>query len=130
MPEEAITEKETPKEESPEEETEGGALFSPEGILMLCIAVILDSIGLSLFILSLFGIGIPLSFVLDIIGLVVIGGWMLLRSHRIAMTKKAAKVSRKFLKRLGLAFLGEVIPFFGDIAFCWTIVVYLELKSK
>ncbi|MBZ9572952.1 hypothetical protein KJA17_02095, partial [Patescibacteria group bacterium] len=115
MPEEAITEKETPKEETPEE-TEGGALFTPEGVLMLCIAVMLDLIGLFLFILSLFGIGIPLSFILDIIGLVIIGTWMFLRSGRIGMTKKAAKVSRKFLKRLGLAFLGEVIPFFGDIA--------------
>lgn len=130
MPEEAITEKETPKAEIPEEGTKGGALFTPEGLLMLCIAIMLDLTGLFLFILSLFGIGIPLSFILDITGLVIIGGWMFLRSGRIGMTKKAVKVSRKFLKRLGLAFLGEVIPFFGDIAFCWTIVVYLELRDK
>ncbi len=130
MPGEAITEKETPKEEMPEKGTKGGDLFTLEGILMLSIAIILDLLGLILFILSFFIVGIPLSFILDIIGLVVIGGWMFLRSGKIKMTKKAAKVSQKILKRLGLAFVGEVIPFFGDIAFCWTLVVFLELRAK
>jgi len=30
---------------------------------------------------------------------------------------------------LGLSFLGELIPFFGDVAPCWTLAVYFELQS-
>ena len=130
MPEEAITEKETPKEERPEEETKGGAFFTAEGILMLSIAVILDLIGVILFILSLLGVGIPLSFILDITGLAIIGTWTLVRSGRVGATRRTARIFQKSLGRLGLGFLGEVIPLFGDIAFCWTLVVYLELRSK
>ena len=108
----------------------GGSLTSPEAALMLTAAIIFDCIGLILFVLSfIFGIGIPLSWLLDVIALVIIGSWMYWRSGSITVTKGTKKVASKFGKRLGLAFLGEVIPFFGDIAFCWTIAVILELKK-
>ena len=104
-----------------------GALFTPEGVVMMFIAAMLDLTGLGIFLLSLLGIGIPLSFLLDITGLLIIGGWTLLRSGSASTTKQAAKLGKKAFKRLGLGFLGELVPFFGDIAFCWTLVVYLEL---
>ena len=112
----------------------GPNLLSPEALLVLTLAVILDLVGLILFFLSFIGIGIPLSFILDIIGLVLIGSWMFFRTGHITTTKKAEKIikkgGRKLLKRLGLAFLGEIIPFFGDIAPCWTLAVYFELKNN
>lgn len=106
-----------------------GSLFSPEGILMLSIAVLLDGLGFCCLILSFFGIGIPISGVLDGIGLLTIGGWMFLRTGRIGATRKVTRTFGRLFKRLGLAFIGEAIPFFGDIAFCWTLLVYFELKE-
>lgn len=112
--------------EEVEETEESGALISPVGLVMFSIAVILDIVGVIMLLLYLlFGIGIAGSFVLDIIGLIIIGGWMFLRSGRIKVTKGAASV----LKRLGLTFLGELIPVVGDIGFCWTVLVYYELKN-
>ena len=42
----------------------------------------------------------------------------------------AKKIAQKVIKKVGLGFLLELIPFFGDIAFCWTIVAYSILKEK
>ncbi len=107
-----------------------GSLTSPEAILMLTAAGILDLIGLIFFILSfVFGIGIPLSWILDVTGLIILGTWMYWRSGSVTVTKGTKKIISKTSKRLGLAFLGEIIPFFGDVAFCWTLAVYLELKK-
>jgi hypothetical protein len=68
--------------------------------------------------------------IIDIIGLFVIGGWMLSRSGQIIGTKGAKKAGGKIFKRLGLSFFGELIPYFGGIAPCWILAVYFELKSK
>ncbi|MBL7156090.1 MAG: hypothetical protein ISS87_00610 [Candidatus Pacebacteria bacterium] len=105
------------------------AFLSPEGFLMMSIAIMLDLAGLALFILSFFGIGIAVSWILDLIGLIFIGGWMFMRSGKAKATKKAAKIGKKAFKKLGIGFIGEIIPFFGDIAFCWTIIVFLELRK-
>lgn len=135
MAEEEIKEvvKEKPKEaarvEVQAEEKAGPSLFSPEGILMLTIAVALDLIGLIFFILSFVGIGIPLSWMLDLAGLVVIGGWMFFRTGRVVAPQRGTRTFGRLFKRLGFAFVGEAIPFFGDIAFCWTLLVYFELKD-
>ncbi|MBZ9578156.1 hypothetical protein KJA13_04005 [Patescibacteria group bacterium] len=127
-------------EEPTEEEIEAieikrmGALFSPEALVMFVVAGSLDLIGLILLILDFIGIGLALSFIPDIIGIIVIGGWMYFRSGHITISRRAGKTikttGRKIFKRLGLAFLGELIPLFGDIAFCWLLVVYLELKNN
>ena len=107
--------------------------FNPIAIIMFLIAGMLDMVGLILFILSFFGIGIPLSYIPDIIGLVLLGPLMYLSTGKITVTQGAQKVIKKpvgkVLKRLGLAFLGELIPFFGDIASCWTLAVYLHFKK-
>lgn len=108
-----------------EKESGGGAgLTSPEGILMLCVAGILDGIGLILLLLS--WIGIDDYGILDILGAVIIGGWMLFRAGDI---KGAGKVAQKGLKRFGFAFLVELTPFLGSACPSWIILVYKELKD-
>ena len=129
-----------PKEEEETEEetireTSDGAwdLISPEGVLMFFIAGVLDSVGLVFFVLSFFGIGIPLSFVLDILGFIIIGGWIFIRTGQIKTTKKTAeaakKIAKKAGKRFGITFLVELIPFLGDISPSWLILVFFELKN-
>lgn len=107
----------------------GGNLAGPEILVMLLIAIPLDLIGLVFFILSFFGVGIPFSFILDIIGLVLIGGWLLIRTGGVKSTKGAQEIAKKTLKRFGFTFLAELIPFIGDISPSWTILVYKELKG-
>ena len=118
---------------TPEEKV--ASLTGPEAFVMLSFAIMLDLIGLVVFILDfIFGVGLIVSFVPDVIGLIFIGGWMFFRTGHITITRKAKKTikkgGKKILKRLGLAFLGELIPVFGDVAFCWTLAVYFELKNN
>jgi len=137
---EKLTSEELTEEEPTEEEIEAievkkmGAFFSPEALIMFMIAGFLDLIGLVLLILDFVGIGLALSFIPDIIGIILIGSWMYFRSGNITISQKAGKTikksGRKIFKRLGLAFLGELIPVFGDIALCWLLVVYFELKNN
>lgn len=107
-------------------------LFSPEGIIMLIFAGILDVLGLCEILFLLIGrmnilsgvtvIGEIISSVTDIIGLVVIGGWSIIRGGG---NLRALRKRRTGLK-LGLSFLGEAIPFVGVLPF-WTIYVYSAL---
>ncbi len=139
MAEEPTSEEPT-SEEPAEEEIEAieikrmGALFSPEALVMFMVAGSLDLIGLILLILDFIGIGLALSFIPDIIGLVFLGSWMYFRTGHVTISRSAGKTirksGRKILKRLGLSFAGELIPLFGDIAFCWTLAVYFELKNN
>lgn len=134
MAEEPIPEEPIEEEIKAIEIKKMGALFSPEALVMFIVAGSLDLIGLILLILDFIGIGLALSFIPDIIGIIVIGSWMYFRSGHITISRRAGKTikktGRKIFKRLGLAFLGELIPFFGDVAFCWLLVVYFELKNN
>ncbi len=130
------------------------SLLSPEGILMLFLAGLLDLIGIVCLILDLvFGIGEVLSFIPDGIGILFFGFWSLTRSqgektykeareevagkkaeHR-KMVEKKAKALKKGVKkgskkglRFGLSAFGELIPFLGALPF-WTIFVILEMKE-
>lgn len=82
--------------------------------LMLLIAGFLDFAGLLLFILSFLGIGLPFSFILDIVGAATIGVWFL--------NKKKWGFMSKVIK-YGTAQLVELLPFLGDIVPSWTILV-------
>lgn len=117
--------------EEPAETKTGGGFFSPEGAIMILLAVFLDMAGGLLLFLNLAfpGASEAFSLYLDLAGLALIGGWMFFRSGAIRGPKGIKKLSTKVLKRTGLAFLGELIPFVGDIVPCWTIAVYYELKS-
>jgi len=134
MTDELTSEEPTEEEIKAVETQKMGAFFSPEALIMFMIAGLLDLAGLIIFILSLFGVGIAISFIPDIIGLVFLGSLMYFRAGHVTISKSGGKIikksGRKILKRLGLSFMGELIPFFGDIAFCWTLAVYFELKNN
>ena len=102
-----------------------GNLTGPEGILMLCVAGLLDAIGFAIFCICTW-FGLDDYGVLDIIGAVIIGGWLLIRT---GLSKGTTDVAKKVTKRFGLAFGIEVIPFLGGIAPSWTILVYKTLKD-
>ena len=104
-----------------------GNLTGPEGILLLCVAGLLDVIGFVFFLLS--WLGADDYGILDVIGLVIIGGWLLIRTGSVKSTKGAQDVAKKTLKRFGFTFLVELIPFLGGIAPSWTILVWKELKE-
>lgn len=73
----------------------GGNLASPEGVLMLCIAVFFDLIGL-----------IPvINTVSDIFAGIIVGAWMLTR-----------RSGRSAIFSLLIAFVLELIPIVSDIA--------------
>lgn len=108
------------------------SLFSPEAVLMLIIAVIVDLVGLLEFIPV---VGSVISLISDIFGIIFFGAWMLFRSQRVAVTartaERVAKVGR-WARRLRwlrpLCFIGEFIPFVGILPL-WTLLVYSELQS-
>ena len=68
------------------------SLFSPEGVLMLFLAVLLDLIGIICLILdAAYGIGEVLSYIPDGIGILFFGGWTLMRSLASGQTIEEAK---------------------------------------
>lgn len=132
---EELEEQSDETDESSEESTEKevseiatekmGNFFSPEAVIMMLLAIILDLTGFIILCFGLDDVGI-----LDVIGLILIGGWMLSRSGQITVTKGAKKAGGKIFKRLGISFVGELIPYFGNVAPCWTLAVYFQLKSQ
>lgn len=101
-----------------------GNLTGPEGILLLCVAGLLDAIGFIFFLF--FWLGIDDYGILDIIGTVIIGGWLLIRT---GSSKGTQDIAKKTLKRFGFTFAIELIPFLGGISPSWTILVWKELKG-
>ena len=168
MPEEQVETQSAESEEASEETTEtsgeeeisvvGGGLLNlltPEGIIMMSIALALDGTGMVLVIFALDDF-----FITDIIGIVIIGGWLFFRSgatlsmpERVqektkGVTSTAAKTadtgkavqkvggeaasgkvarSSRWLKPL-LCGAGELIPYLGALPF-WTYLVYSELTK-
>jgi len=128
-------------------------LAVPEGLIMLLIAVILDLCGLVVFILSLFGVGVPISFILDAAGAASIGTWAITRPFaRSAIGKIGEKAGEMLggkgptaggsavggmakkgigmglsIARFIITLLIEVIPYLGDIFPGWTFFVIFTL---
>jgi hypothetical protein len=98
------------------------ALFSPEGVIMLPIAVIIDVLD--------FLIGSLL--ILDIVAILTIGVWIYFHSQEIAVAKGAAARLSVWAKRLKwlrpLMIILEFIPIVGMLPL-WTLLVYFELKQ-
>jgi len=100
--------------------------------IILLIAVVLDIFGLMCLILTFTigtEIGEALSFVPDVLGLILIGGSQMFMRRRqaFAQAKTARKAAiSKAKKKGGLkffgAFIGEILPFIGAFPF-WTIYV-------
>jgi len=131
MPEtEKTTEEGSASQEIPSEKEEGGAInfsgissvLSPEGVMMLFIAVIIDIID---FLIGSF-------FLLDIVAMLVIGVWIYFHSQQVAVTKGAAARLSVWTKRLRwlrpLMIVLEWIPIVGMLPL-WTLLVYFELKQ-
>jgi len=83
-------------------------------MMMLILALILDLLGLLIFILDFLGIGLVISFIPDLIGTLIIGTW--------GTFKGKSSFLKKFLKVVS-SIISEVIPVWGDICPTWTIFV-------
>jgi len=72
-------------------------LCVPEAVVMLPIAVFLDAVGLVFGLLNfVFGVGLPLSFILSIMGSLTIGTWAITRSFfRGVIEKAVSDISNK-----------------------------------
>lgn len=112
-------------------DAEGGAITTPEGLIMLAIAVFFDLIGI---ILDLF---FGLNFISDIFALSIIGSWVFIRGGGMqSFSKKGKKggvgkqIVGKIVKRFGLTYVIRLIPFIGCILNPWTYKVYKELMGK
>lgn len=104
------------------------SLFSPEGLLVLLTALIIDMLGIITLILTpIMGIGQVVSWIIDIGAAIIIGGWAFLRVGALPGSKSMrmlqGKLVRKIAIRLGVAFLIEAIPVVGDIMPSWTLFV-------
>ncbi len=146
---EAETEEITSEDVEFAKATRGGSalnLLSPESVIMLMIAAMLDLAGIVLICVGLDDFGIT-----DIIGVLVIGGWMLLRGsmssgdqeltarqlgreaaqkrgERQQIVKRAKSITKRgWLKPF--CFIGELIPWVGALPF-WVVMVYNELKNQ
>ena len=130
------------EEETPEGPTGGnfGALTSPEGVVMLFMAGLFDLMSIICAVLIfLFGIGLLLSKIVYIVGLILFGGWALFRGSGALPTKKKGKGGKmteiakeklgKFFKKHWKKLGAKLIPVFGDIIPYWTITVYEELTG-
>ena len=107
--------------------------LSPEALVMLPLAIILDLIGIVLVIFALDDF-----FITDIIGFAIIGAWSFFRSQikgkepeikisdiKNIKEKKAGKAAKWGRRAKWL----EFIPYVGALPF-WTVSVYSELKSS
>ena len=117
-----------------ENKNPGGALLSPEGVMMLFIAGLLDFLSIVSAILILaFGLGLLLGRIVYIFGFILIGGWQFFRSGTLPGKKgkgMASSLLKKFLKKHWKKLAAKVIPVIGDLIPLWTITVYSELKSS
>ncbi len=119
------------------------ALFTPEGMSMMTLAVIVDVLEI---VFDLTGVGAIAALALDILAFVIIGGWMMGRGSDIKVSEKAAKTLKKatkeqfermsarpakWSKRLKWARITvpifEMIPFVSIVP-CWIVAMYFELK--
>lgn len=108
-------------EEEAAEVQKAGALFSPEAVMMLFIAGVIDLIDALIFSVL----------ILDIIAILVIGLWIYFRSQTMKVTRgAAARLGGLAKKTRWLKFvLGaiEFIPVIG-MAPLWIVIVFFELR--
>lgn len=108
-------------EEVLEEPADTTGILSPEGFVMMSVAITLDLVSI-----------IPgVNVITDAIGLIVIGSWMFFRAGTIPQGKGSAvaqKTGSKTLRRFTIAGIVEFIPVISILPW-WTITVYQELTS-
>lgn len=141
-PEGEAEEGEEEEAEEPEEETGGkiGALLSPEGVMMMLIAGILDFFSAICFILIFFfGVGLIPSKIIDAFGFIFIGIlWPFFRSGTVALKGKSKHGKLKEMIEKGLGGVGGLlkkhwikmaVKFVVGIFPGLTYTVYKELTS-
>lgn len=99
-------------------------LFTIEGIMMLMTAALIDIFGL---IEALPVLGSILSYLVDIVGILLIGGWIMFFQHGktpLAAGGRGGKLAKWFIRIVCGA--GELTPLFGALPL-WTILVFFEL---
>lgn len=104
------------------------SLGSPEAIVAFTIAGLIDLLG---FIIIF--VGLDDFFILDTVGFMTLGMWMIFRSGHIPSRNskiKSKKMGKKLLKRLGLSTLCEIMPYLGGLMPTWMLMVYFELKNN
>ncbi len=128
-----------------------GGITSPEGVLMLCIAVFFDGLSLVVTIIGIwFVFPLIIDLILDIMPILVIGLWSIIRGlssgkiekikehskgiqSKILQSKKTPemkaveKIAKKTGKRFGITLITELAPVIGAIIPAWTIFVYKEM---
>jgi hypothetical protein len=96
--------------------------------LLILIAIILDVIGFIFFILDFFGIGEIPSMVLDGVGALSIGVLLFLFNRSTAGLEKGfIPIIQKIAAKTGITTVAEFVPFLGDVAPFWTILVVEEI---
>ncbi len=120
MPEEDI-QNDNPEESEGESESSGGS-FGALGTIMLMLAGMIDLIS---FIFVFLGWDFGIS---SILGITVIYPLMLAQSGKITK-KTGTDIKGQILKKVGLAFLIELMPVIGNISPTWTITVFMHLKK-
>lgn len=118
-------------QEQPTDEGGGIPLFSPEGFMMMSIAGTIDIIGIILIFFGLDDFGIT-----DFVAYSTIGPWMIMRGSGFKKPRagggEAAEKVAKIAKRLKwikpLAFIGELVPYFGALPL-WSVSVHTELQT-
>ncbi len=139
----AVTTESTKEEMATEEEIEetqiqtGGGLSnlgSPEGFIMMGVAITLDATGLVINLCGLDDCGI-----LDIVGIVIICGWMLFKGQgklHVTASKGGQQQMQSFIQKLFRGktskfltpIIGEIIPYVGALP-CWTLAVFFEVTE-
>jgi hypothetical protein len=106
--------------------------LAPDALLAFFVALMLDLGGVICLLLDLTiilsPIGLVVSQILDILGLIFFSLWTMQRGGSIS--GKASHVLKKLLKRVGLPMIVELIPIVGDLAFSWVVTVYLEISKN
>ncbi|MEX0878059.1 MAG: hypothetical protein WDZ40_04400 [Candidatus Spechtbacterales bacterium] len=121
---EAAAKKAEQEEKDPYENVPG--LGSPEAFLWLMWAFILDMMGvLSAILILVFGVGLAISIAVDILAMGTIGVYMYFKTKHMPTGKRVARAA----KRTGLVSAIEAVPVLGDIAFSWTIYLFMEFSK-
>jgi len=97
----------------------GGGLTTPEGVLMLMVAGVLDGLGVMLSLLS--WLGVDDYGILDILGALIFGSWLFFRNGFGSLSRSTVKLLTAF----GI----ELVPILGSVSPSWIVFVWKELKS-
>lgn len=98
------------------DESAQASIYSPEGVVVLFFAIMLDVLGI---VLNIFGIGV----VVTVIGLPTLGVWVWVRGGKVSLSKKAGR----FAKKAGVTAILETISF--GLLPGWTVMVLRTLKK-